>query len=174
MIALVGAGVSAAGSIAGGMAQSAVANYNAKVANINAAAAMREGFYNAGTTRDQYQEVASAQRAAFGNAGVVANSGSAETLQFENQRREEIAAGLDIWRARTQQTAYQNQAGQFKAEGAAARTAGFIGAATSLVSGISGMAGAGQLGSAAPIGLQMATAPTVLTRNPYGLPLGRV
>ena len=155
MAAMIGPAISAAGSIAGGMAQSAVANYNARVARMNAEAANREGFYNAGTTRDQFQEVAGAQRASLANAGVVIDAGSAAILATENQLREEVAASLDIWRGRTQATAYQNQAAQFKAEGAAARTAGFIGAATSLVGGMSGakglpFGGAGSLGTASP------------------------
>lgn len=185
MAAMVGPAVSAAGSIAGGMAQAAVADYNAKVAKINAQAALREGFYNAGTTRDQYQEVAGAQRAALANAGVVIDAGSAAVLATENQRREEVAASLDIWRGRTQAVAYNNQANQFKAEGSAAKTAGFIGAASSLVGGIAkmpgvqGFTGAGLLGPASsPVvgtssGLT-AVAPLLLKPNPNGLPLGRV
>lgn len=168
MAAMIGPAVSAAGSIASGMAQASVANYNAQVAKMNANAAVQEGFYNSGTARDQYQEVAGAQRAALGKAGVVIDSGTAALLQVENQRREEVAAGLDIWRGRTQATAYNNQAAQFKAEGSAAKTAGFIGGLTSIVGGLS-KAGSLPFGGAGGLGTASTPASNIVRPNPYGL-----
>lgn len=146
--------ISAAGTVASGMAQSAVSNYNSKVATINADAAAQEGIANAGNTRAQFNEVASAQTAALAKAGVNLSSGSAERLAMENQRRQEYSAEMDIWRGRTQQTAYLNQAGQFRAEGSAAKTAAFIRAGTTLIGGFAkapaqpGTPGAGSLGVA--------------------------
>lgn len=153
---ILGAAVSAAGSIMAGMAQQQVADYNAEVSRINAQAAVRESFAQAGATRDQYQEVASSQRAALAKAGVDINSGTSAVLGLETQRREEVAAAVDIWRGRTEQTKYLNQAEVYKAEGKAAMMAGVIGGVSSLVSGISGLGGQGQgqavkLGQAQPI-----------------------
>lgn len=155
--------VTAAGTVASGMAQSAVANYNQRVANLNAQAALQEGFANAGNTRAQFRDIASSQTAALAKAGVNLGSVTAERLALENQRREEYSAATDIWRGRTQQTAYLNQAGQFKAEGSAAKTASFIRAGT-LIGGLAAqsmMPGAGSLGVSTNV-------------NPYSGLLGHV
>jgi hypothetical protein len=154
LIGIAGAAISAFGSIAAGMAQKQVADYNAKVAEINAAAAVREGLAQAGATRDEFQDVAGSQRAALAKSGVDINSGTAAVLGLETQRREETAASIDIWRGRTEQTKYMNQSEVYKAEGKAARTAGFIGAASSLVGAVSGLGG---LGAGSPLKLGQAT-----------------
>jgi hypothetical protein len=154
VMGLIGAGISAAGAIAGGMAQKQMADYQAKVAEINAASARQEGITQAGATRDQYQEVAGSQRAALAKSGVDINSGTSATLGLELQRREEVAAAVDIWRGRTEGVKFQNQAEAAKAEGKAAMTAGIIGGASSLIGGIANMGGGMfsslKLGQAAP------------------------
>ena len=143
-----------------GMAQGQVADYNAKVAEINAEAAVREGFAQSGATRDQFAEVKGAQTAALAKSGVDINAGTSATLGLETQRREEVAAAVDIWRGRTEQTKYKNQAEVFRAEAKSARMAGMIGAASSLIGGLSG------LGQGSPMSLGQA-APA-----PVGLPTG--
>jgi hypothetical protein len=161
MVGLIGAGISAMGSVMSGMAQQQVANYNAEVARANAEAAVREGFAQSGATRDQFSEVKGAQAAALAKSGVDVNAGTSAVLGLETQRREETAAAVDIWRGRTEQTKYKNQAETYKAEGKAAMMIGVIGAASSLVGGLSGM-GQGaplQLGQAAP---QVIGAPTAV------------
>ncbi len=155
-IGIIGAVVSAAGSVMAGMAQQQVANYNAEVAKLNAAASVREGFAQAGATRDQFAEVAGTQRAALAKSGVDVNAGTSAVLGLETQRREEVAAAVDIWRGRSEGVKYENQAEVYKAEGRAAMMGGVIGAASSLVSGISGLGGMGQgqslkLGQATPM-----------------------
>jgi hypothetical protein len=165
---LIGAGISAAGAIAGGMAQKQMADYQAKVADINAESAVRESFAQAGATRDQYQEVAGSQRAALAKSGVDINSGTSATLGLELQRREEVAAAVDIWRGRTEATKFKNQAEAAKAEGKAAMTAGLIGGASSLIGGIANMGG-GSFGSL-KLG-QAAATPTPITAAPAIKPL---
>lgn len=138
----IGAAIGAIGSVVGGIMAQQQANYQAKVAEINATSAYQEGVAQAGATRDQFAEVKGAQVAALAKSGVDINSGTSQVLALETQRREEVAAAVDIWRGRTEQTKWLNQAKVAKAEGKAA-----------LVGGMGGM-GQGtplKLGQAAPM-----------------------
>lgn len=166
---LIGGVISAVGSIAAANAQKQMADYQAKVAELNAQAAVREGNAQAGATRDQFAEVAGAQRASLAKSGVDINSGTAAVLGLETARREETAAAVDIWRGRTEQTKWMNQRDASKAEGKAAMQAGYIGAATSLVGAISGISGS--IGAGSPLKLgQATTSPNMIggrSRIPY-------
>ncbi len=162
---MIGAAVGAIGSVMSGVMAQQSANYQAKVAEINAEAAMREGYAQAGATRDQFREVKGQQVAALAKSGVDINSGSATVLGLETQRREEVAAAVDIWRGKTEQVKYKNQAAIAKAEGKAAMIGGIIGGVSSLVGG---MQGAGQ-GSALKLG-QAAPATTGVTSNIIPIP----
>lgn len=166
-VGLIGAAVSAAGSVMAGMAQQQVANYNAKVSEINAEAATREGVAQSGATRDQFAEVAGKQRASLAKSGVDINSGTAAMLGLETQRREEVASAVDIWRGRTEATDYKNQAGSYKAAGKAAMMGGVIGAASSLVGGLSGMTGLGGIGQGSA--LKLGSAPQPLAPAPQSM-----
>lgn len=142
---MLGAVVSAVGGLASGMAQASMTKYNAKVAKLNAEAAMREGLAQAGATRDEFATVAGQQRAGLAKAGVDINQGTAAILQTETMRREEHAAATDIWRGRTEQVKYENQAKLLKAEAKAQKTGAIIGAFSSLIGGIPTGGGSGAL-----------------------------
>lgn len=120
----IGAAIGAIGSVVGGIMAQQQANYQAKVAEINATSAYQEGVAQAGATRDQFAEVKGAQVAALAKSGVDINSGTSQVLALETQRREEVAAAVDIWRGRTEQTKWLNQAKVAKAEGKAALVGG--------------------------------------------------
>jgi len=139
MCAMVGAMVGMLGSVMQGMAGKQMADYEAKVAKINAEAAIREAFAQSGATRDQFSEARGEQTAALAKSGVDINTGTAATLGLETQRREEHAAAVDIWKGRTEQTKFKNIAEAKKAEGKAAMMGGIIGGISSLVGGLSGM-----------------------------------
>lgn len=140
-IPLVGAGISAIGTFASGMAQSAMSKYNAKVAKLNADAAIREGIAQSGATRDEFATVAGQQQATLAKSGVDINQGTAALIGTETMRREEHAAATDIWRGRTEQVKFQNQAKLLKAEAKAQRTGAIIGAFSSFASGMQGSVG---------------------------------
>lgn len=149
----IGAAIGAIGSVVGGIMAQQQANYQAKVAKINATSAYQEGVAQAGATRDQFAEVKGAQAAALAKSGVDINSGTSQVLALETQRREEVAAAVDIWRGRTEQTKWLNQAKVAKAEGKAALVGGILGGISGLVGGMGGM-GQGtplRLGQAAPM-----------------------
>lgn len=137
------------GTLASGMAQSAMSKYNARVAKLNADAAIREGLAQAGATRDEFATVGGQQRAGLAKAGVDINSGTAAVIQQETVRREEHAAATDIWRGRTEQVKYENQATLLKAEAKAQKTGAIIGAFSNLIGGLpSSKSGALSLGVA--------------------------
>lgn len=142
---MIGAAVSAIGSLASGMAQASMSKYNAKVAKLNADAAVREGMAQAGATRDEFATVQGQQRAGLAKAGVDVNSGTAAILQTETVRREEHAAATDIWRGRSEQTKYLNQETLLKAEAKAQKTGAIIGAFSNLIGGIPTGGGSGSL-----------------------------
>ena len=85
----IGAAIGAIGSVVGGIMAQQQANYQAKVAEINATSAYQEGVAQAGATRDQFAEVKGAQVAALAKSGVDINSGASRVLALEAQRREE-------------------------------------------------------------------------------------
>lgn len=149
---MLGAAIGAVGSIVSAVAQKQVADYNAKVSQMNAAAAVREGFAQAGATRDQYDQVRGTQVAQLAKSGVDVASGTATVLALETQRRAETAAAVDIWKGRSEQTKYLNQADLQKAEGRSALIGGFINAGASLVGAFSGMGRAGT-GQGTPLSL---------------------
>lgn len=150
---MLGAVIGAVGSVVGGIMGMQQANYQAKVAKINAQSAMQEGLAQAGATRDQFADVKGAQVAALAKSGVDVNAGTSQVLALETQRREEVAAAVDIWRGRTEQTKWLNQAKAAKAEGKAALIGGILGGVSGLVGGMGSM-GQGsplKLGQAAPM-----------------------
>lgn len=163
MMAL-GAVVSAVGSIASGASQQAMANYNAKVAKLNAVAAVEEGNYRSGITRRKYEEEAGAQTAALAKSGVVLDTGTAQVLSIEQGFRTEQAAGIDIWQGQSEATKYRNDAKMYKAQGSAAMMGGIIGAASSLVGAMSGMGSAPSASGGAstgPVSLGVQASPSV-------------
>lgn len=149
---MLGAAVGAIGSVVSGVMAMQQANYQAEVAKINAQTAVQEGNARAGATRDEYGEVASAQRVALAKAGVDINAGTSAALGLETQRRTEHAAAVEIWKGQTERTKWLNEAAAAKAEGKAALIGGVIGGVSGLVGGIQpGQSGSPlRLGQAAP------------------------
>jgi hypothetical protein len=149
-LAIIGAGVSAAGSVLGGVMAQQQANYTAKAADANAAAANQQAYAQAGAVRDQYGEVAATQRAQLAASGVDINSVTAGTLALETQKRAEQAAATQIWQGHSEATAYKNQAAVAKAEGKAALVGGIIGGVGSILGGVANMAGTSGVGGGTP------------------------
>ena len=132
------------GSVMGAMAQQQVAEYNKQVADINAEAASKEGYAQAGQTIDEFKELAASQRAAIGKSGADPSSGSAANIAFDTEKKKQFAFQTDIWRGQVESTKWQNQAKLYGAEGKAAMTSGIIGGFSGLLSGMSGGLGQGQ------------------------------
>jgi hypothetical protein len=147
-VPMIGAAISAIGSIASGMAEASMAKYNEKVSKINANAAYVEGIYRGGLARTEGESVKSSQIAAMGASGADITSGSFDEMQALQTFRTEQTSGLEIWKGQTEQTKYLNEAKLYKQQAKAAKISGFIGGASSLVGGLQASIGAGGLGSA--------------------------
>lgn len=126
---------SAVGGIAGAQQSAAVADYNAKVADNNARAEQQRAAYEAGLQRDQVKRVVGAQRAAGAANGLDTTSGTPVAVLGDTAKQGEMDVLARLYAGESAANAYTNQAAQFRAEGKAAKTAGFINAGTSLVSG---------------------------------------
>jgi hypothetical protein len=135
-LGLLGAVVSAAGTLASAQAQAAQASYNAKVAEINARTARQEGLFKADQLEDKYQRERAAQRVAAAASGLNYARGSPALVIGEGYRNQALDEATTIWNAETEATAYENKAKQYRMEASAARTAGMFGAGASFLTGI--------------------------------------
>lgn len=136
----IGIAASAVGSIAGGISANNVANYNAKVAENNATAERQRAAYEADMTRDRVRQTIGAQRAAAAGSGLVGSQGTPVTVLGDTAKQGELDVLARLYSGNASATAYQNDAARMRAEGRAQRTAGFMNAGTSLLSGFGKMA----------------------------------
>lgn len=143
-LGLVGAAVSAAGSIAQANAQASAANYNAAVEKINARQKRWEGAKEQENIASKYRKVEAEGIANAAKGGIDPNFGSAALVIFgeggENVAKDKNAAYIN---AESAAVAYENKAKQHEAEAKAAKQAGMFGAASSFLSGLGGAAKSG-------------------------------
>lgn len=131
---------SAGGSVLGGIQANNVAQYNAKVAENNASAERQRASYEANLTRDRVRQVVGAQRAAGAASGLDITSGTPVAVLGDTAKAGELDVLSRLYSGESAATAYENDSRRFRAEGKSQRTAGFINAGTSLLSGFGKMA----------------------------------
>lgn len=131
----IGLGVSAVGAVAGGIQSQKVANYNAKVADNNAASARQDAAYEANLQREQNRRVIGAQRAAGAASGLDITSGTPVAVLGDTAKAGEMDVLARLYAGESAAVGFNNDAARFRAEGKAAKTAGFINGGTSLLSG---------------------------------------
>jgi hypothetical protein len=95
---------------------------------------------NIAITKAQEQGTASlrqqgAIRAAYGASGVVPTGGSALEVMSDQVAHGELARQRQLWQGVAEQQSSDQQAASYRAQGKAARTAGYISAIGKLVSG---------------------------------------
>lgn len=162
-LGIIGAGVSAVSSIAGGLAQAGEANYQAKIAENNAQIAKQNSINATEAGQEEAQQaslkgaaVAGQVRAAEAANGVDANSGSNVDVQVSQRAESKLDtdtvmnnALLKSYGYRTQETSFLDQAAADKAEASSAPIMGAIGAVGSFFSNASsiGMKFGGSQGS---------------------------
>lgn len=148
-LGLVGAAVSAAGSIAQANAQSQAAQYNAQVERINARQKRFEGLREQEQISDKYGRIEGQGVAAAAKSGIDPGYGSAALVIFgDNALNKSLDMNTAYVNAESQATAHENKAKQHDAEAKAAKQAGMFGAASSFLSGLGGAAkGGGGYGS---------------------------
>jgi hypothetical protein len=136
-IALAGAAVSAMGAIQAGQAQAAQANYNAKVAEINARTAQNTARAKADAQEDQYESLQAKQRVAALKSGLNPDAGSAAlVINQETPRNQWLDMHNTLWEGKVEGMGLQNKAAGFRAEAKNAKTASYWGAASSIMGGL--------------------------------------
>lgn len=137
MIGLIGAAVSAVGSIAAGQAAKQEADYNAQVAEINARTARQQGIHEADQIEDKYQKLRGQQRVAAAKSGLDPAVGSpALVINQETARNENLDMMTQIWNRETEAVGDENRATAFRIKGKNAQQAAAFGAAGSFLSGL--------------------------------------
>lgn len=139
-LSAIGTLAGAGASIAGGIQANNVAQYNAKVAENNALGEQQRAAYEADLTRDNVRRVIGAQRAAGAASGLDITTGTPVAVLGDTAKAGELDVLARLYAGESAATAYQNDAQRFRAEGKAAKTAGFINAGTNLLSGFGKMA----------------------------------
>lgn len=125
------------GSIEQGKAQAAAAKYNAQIATQNSAWSAAEGEQNAGVAGLKTQEQSGKIKVAQAANNIDVNSGSAVAVQ-KSQAEMGMLNEMNIRsNAARQAYGYQAQSGLDKSEAKNDETAGYIGAAGSLLGGAS-------------------------------------
>lgn len=143
-IGLIGAAVSAVGSMASASAQASTHQYNAQVARINARSERWEG---ASQQEDIWEKSRRTEGTAIANTakgGVDPGFGSAALAifgdNFETSTRDANRAYIN---AESRAVAQENKARQEEAQAKAAKTSGALGAASTFLGGLGGAVKAG-------------------------------
>jgi len=136
----IGALAGAVGSIASGIQGQKVAEYNAKVADNNAVAEQQRAAFDANIQRDRVRQAVGSQRAAGAANGLDITSGTPVAVLGDTAKAGELDVLARLYAGDSAAVAYRNDAQRFRAEGKAQRTAGFINAGSSLISGFGQMA----------------------------------
>lgn len=140
-IGLIGAAVSAVGTVAQANAAANAADYNAKVEDINARSRRWEGLQESERISEKYGRLQGQQQAGFSAAGVDPFFGSAMSVFTETQAARGTDQDTNYIGAESRAIAHENKAEQYRFEGKSQRQAGMIGAASGLLSGLGKMAG---------------------------------
>lgn len=135
----------AGASIIGGVQAGNVAEHNAKVAENNAQAERERAGYEANLQRENVRRVIGSQRAAGAASGLDITSGTPVAVLGDTAKAGEMDVLARLYSGEAAATANLNDAARFRAEGSAARGAGFINAGTSLLSGFGKLASRNRL-----------------------------
>ncbi|NIF51403.1 hypothetical protein [Burkholderia sp. Ax-1724] len=150
-----GAAASAYGAIKQGQAASAASDYQAQVARNNqivsnayAKQAQSDGENQVAAKQAQTSQMIGAERAAMAANGVDLDSGSALRIQGDTAKLGDVDAmtirnnaARQAYGYQLQGLSYSQQAGLDEASASNAKTAGYLGAFSSIVSGASSVAG---------------------------------
>lgn len=147
-IALIGAGVSAAGAIGGGIAQGNAANYQAQVATNNAIIAKQNAGYSAGAASTGIEEAGlkarsqnAGVRAGLAANGLDVNTGSPAEVQTSERELSDLNTAtvanndaLQVYGYQTQESGYTGQAKLDRSEATSDYAGGVLKAAGGLLS----------------------------------------
>ena len=136
--AVAGAAISAYGQIQQGKQAKEASEYNARIAERDAAAARAKAEFDADTSARKFQSLLGKQRALYAKAGVDIAEGSPllmMTLQAEEAERDRQAI---IYSGKTAEQSDLDRAGLSRMTGSNAQKAGYIGAGSTFLTGLAG------------------------------------
>jgi hypothetical protein len=133
--AVIGAGVSTYGAISAGQQQQEAADYNARVARNQAAAAREAAAVAEADERAQTQRTLAATRARAAASGLDPNEGSSLLAEMETASIGELNARRIHWAGANQIGGYQSEAQLQAFQGAQYRRAGYLTGNTTLLTG---------------------------------------
>lgn len=136
---LVGTAVSVVSAISGGQSQKAMAQYNAQVAENQATADRQAAAQQETMQRRKSAQLLSAQQAAIGASGATVE-GAPLLAMADAASQAELDAQTIRWQGEVGAARAQSQANLDRMQGDAALRAGYFGAASSLLTGVSRLA----------------------------------
>ena len=134
-VAAAGAITSAVGSYAAGQTKKSADKYNAQVNENNASMAQMQAAAEAQKVREKGRRIIGAQRAALSAAGVDINAGSALDVTYDSNVQNELDALTTLYKGRVSSSNSVAQAQLDRYSGKQAGQAGAIAAGGSLLSG---------------------------------------
>lgn len=135
---IAGSVIGAVGAISGGQNQSAIAEYNALLSERDAKAAKIAAADEEAKLHRQRAQVSSAQRVAAGKSGLVLEGSPIEVFG-DTVYQAELDAQRIRYAGSVEEAKALGQAAGWRMQGRAAKTAGYIGAGSSLLTGLSGL-----------------------------------
>jgi hypothetical protein len=145
-IGLIGSVVSAAGSMAQANAAAAANEYSSTVEKINARSRRQEGLQESERIAEKYDDLKGKQRAGYAKSGIDPFYGSALAIFTDTEEARGTDQSTNYINAESKAVAHENKAKQYEYEAKAQRRAGAIGAASSFLSGLGGVAKKGGFG----------------------------
>ncbi len=138
-MAIISAGISAAGVFQQSQTQSAIAKHNAKVADINANTERETGRLEADRIEDRFQRLRATARVNAAKSGINPAVGSAAFVidqeGFAEQRADQLAA---IWNRDTRAVGFENTAIGERGRASAIRSGGIVNAFSTFLGGLRG------------------------------------
>jgi hypothetical protein len=131
-LAIASAVFSTVGAVQRGRAESGASNYNAKIAEQNAAIVRQQSLENMRQRRIEGRKEAGAARAAYGASGVTLSGSPIEAIQDSIFTTEMDAFNIE-YEGRLQDISYQNEAKLMRYQAKNQRTQGYLNAAGGLL-----------------------------------------
>jgi len=132
--AVAGTAMSAMGQIQAGQSQSEWSNYNAQIAERDAQNTRNLAAFDAEQKRKETQSLIGRQKALYGKAGVTME-GSPLLLMEETASEGELDARMIEWSGSNKSERYMSEGQLSRMKGSQAKTAGYIGAGSTLLTG---------------------------------------
>lgn len=137
-VAIIGAVISAVGTLYTVQQQQAMADYNEKVARQNAQMAEDKANYDARMHNQEVQRMLATQRSLYGISGVSSESGSPLLVMADSVKQGAMDSLAIKYGGNVEAAKQRSAAAMYRMQGDAAMTAGMFSAGSSLLSGLSG------------------------------------